>query len=29
MRELRLEGEEEVLVDCDTCSLIIILLLSS
>ena len=29
VRELRLEGEEEVLVDCDTCSLNIILLLSS
>ena len=29
VRELKLEGEEEVLVDCDTCSLNIILLLSS
>ena len=29
VRELQLEGDEEVLVDCDTCSLNIILLLSS
>jgi len=29
VKELQLEGDEEVLVDCDTCSLNIILLLSS